>query len=44
MQPAGAHVMLVSVATVTGLFLWCVWRVLTSPGDGPGHAEEENGS
>lgn len=31
MQPAGLLVMVVSVGTVTVLFLWCVWQVLTRP-------------
>ena len=31
MQPAGLLVMAVSVGTVTTLFLWCVWQVLTRP-------------
>lgn len=31
MQPAGLFVMVASVGTVTLLFLWCVWQVLTQP-------------
>ena len=31
MQPAGLFVMLASVGTVTALFAWCVWQVLTQP-------------
>lgn len=31
MQPAGLLVMAVSVGTVTALFFWCVWLVLTRP-------------
>jgi len=31
MQPAGLFVMIASVGTVTGLFAWCVWQVLTQP-------------
>jgi hypothetical protein len=31
MQPAGLFVMVASVGTVTTLFLWCVWQVLTRP-------------
>ena len=31
MQPAGLFVMIASVGTVTVLFVWCVWQVLTQP-------------
>ena len=31
MQPAGLFVMIASVGTVTVLFAWCVWQVLTQP-------------
>lgn len=31
MQPAGLFVMVASVGTVTLLFAWCVWRVLSAP-------------
>lgn len=31
MQPAGLLVMVLSVGTVTMLFLWCVTQVLTRP-------------
>ncbi|MFM7076106.1 MAG: hypothetical protein ACKO3G_08580 [Planctomycetaceae bacterium] len=31
MQPAGLAVMILSVGTVTALFAWCVWRVLSEP-------------
>lgn len=31
MQPAGVFVMVASVGTVTLLFVWCVWKVLTQP-------------
>jgi hypothetical protein len=31
MQPAGLFVMIASVGTVTVLFGWCVWQVLTQP-------------
>jgi hypothetical protein len=31
MTTAGAIIMLVSVGTVTSLFSWCVWKVLTTP-------------
>lgn len=31
MQPAGLFVMLASVGTVTALFGWCIWQVLTQP-------------
>lgn len=31
MQPAGLAVMIVSVGTVTLLFAWCVWKVLSEP-------------
>ena len=31
MQPAGLFVMLASVGTVTTLFGWCIWQVLTQP-------------
>jgi len=31
MQPAGLFVMIASVGTVTALFGWCVWQVLTRP-------------
>jgi hypothetical protein len=33
MQPSGFLVMLLSVGSVTGLFAWCVWKVLTQPAD-----------
>jgi len=31
MQPAGLFVMIASVGTVTALFGWCIWQVLTQP-------------
>lgn len=31
MQPAGLFVMITAVGTVTVLFAWCVWQVLTQP-------------
>ncbi len=31
MQPSGLFIMLVSVGTVTVLFAWCIWKVLTQP-------------
>jgi len=31
MQPAGFLVMVLAVGTVTVLFAWCVWQVLTQP-------------
>lgn len=31
MTAGGWFVMLVSVGSVTALFLWCVWKVLTTP-------------
>lgn len=34
MQPAGLAVMILSVGTVTLLFVWCVRKVLTDPGAG----------
>lgn len=40
MQPAGLLVMAVSVGTVTALFLWCVWLVLTRPS---GEVERQSG-
>ncbi|MCA1962586.1 MAG: hypothetical protein LDL31_01420 [Prosthecobacter sp.] len=33
MTPAGLLVMLFSVGTVTSLFSWCIYKVLTSPGE-----------
>lgn len=32
MTISGLLIMIVSVGTVTVLFGWCVWKVLTSPG------------
>jgi len=31
MQPAGLFVMIASIGTVTTLFAWCIWKVLTQP-------------
>lgn len=31
MQPAGLFVMIASIGTVTMLFAWCIWKVLTQP-------------
>ena len=31
MQPAGLAVMILSVGTVTAVFAWCGWRVLSEP-------------
>jgi hypothetical protein len=31
MTPSGWTVMVLSVGSVTLLFLWCVWKVLTTP-------------
>jgi heme/copper-type cytochrome/quinol oxidase subunit 2 len=31
MTPGGWFVMLFSVGTVTGVFLWCLWKVLRTP-------------
>jgi len=31
MQPAGLLIMVVAVGTVTMLFGWCIWKVLTQP-------------
>jgi hypothetical protein len=31
MTPGGWFVMLLSVGTVTGVFLWCLWKVLRTP-------------
>lgn len=33
MTSAGMLVMSLSVATVTGLFSWCVYKVLTTPNE-----------
>lgn len=33
MTPGGWFVMIVSVGSVTGLFLWCLWMVLKDPGE-----------
>ncbi len=33
MTTAGFSVMLLSVGTVTCLFSWCIYKVLTSPGE-----------
>jgi hypothetical protein len=33
MTPGGWIIMLVSVGSVTALFLWCIWKVLTTPGE-----------
>lgn len=30
----GWAVMALSVGSVTGLFVWCLWKVLTTPDDG----------
>ncbi len=31
MQPAGYLVMILSVGSVSALFAWCIWKVLTQP-------------
>jgi len=31
MTPGGWFVMLVSVGSVTALFIWCIWKVVTTP-------------
>lgn len=31
MTPGGWFVMILSVGSVTTLFLWCLWKVLTTP-------------
>lgn len=33
MTSAGLLVMLLSVGTVTALFGWCIWKVLSTPGE-----------
>lgn len=33
MNAGGWIIMLVSVGSVTSLFLWCIWKVLTTPGE-----------
>lgn len=38
MQPAGLFVMIASIGTVTTLFAWCIWKVLTQPAAEAGHA------
>jgi hypothetical protein len=42
MQPAGLFVMIASVGTVTTLFIWCVWQVLTRPSAGPAAPPDEH--
>lgn len=33
MTPAGWLVMILSISSVTLLFAWCIWKVLTTPGE-----------
>ena len=33
MTAGGWTIMIVSVSTVTVLFVWCIWKVLTTPGE-----------
>lgn len=33
MTTDGWIIMLISVGTVTALFAWCLWKVLTTPGE-----------
>jgi len=33
MTPGGWFVMLLSVGSVSALFLWCLWKVLRTPGE-----------
>ncbi|MGC1481425.1 MAG: hypothetical protein WA771_13055 [Chthoniobacterales bacterium] len=33
MTLGGWIVMLISVSAVTTLFVWCIWKVLTTPGE-----------
>lgn len=49
MTIGGILIMIASVGTVTGLFGWCIWKVLTTPaeaeklhGTGPQHTPDMN--
>jgi len=33
MTLGGWIIMFISVGTVSGLFAWCLWKVLTTPGE-----------
>lgn len=33
MSPGGWLIMIVSVGSVTGLFAWCIYKVLVTPGE-----------
>ncbi|MGE9295736.1 MAG: hypothetical protein ACQKBV_05555 [Puniceicoccales bacterium] len=33
MTPSGWLIMIVSVSAVCGLFAWCMWKVLSTPGE-----------
>ena len=33
MNSAGLLIMALSVGTVTYMFCWCIWKVLTTPGE-----------
>lgn len=33
MTLGGWIIMLISVGTVTGVFVWCIWKVLRTPGE-----------
>ena len=31
MTTAGFLILILSVGSVTGLFIWCIWKILTAP-------------
>lgn len=33
MTTAGLLILVVSVGSVTGVFIWCIWKILTTPGE-----------